>query len=150
MKEKRESPFSFRPTKRARQMTERLAKEGRLNRTINDFIESLGSDSAPILRMEIDDLTAEKKTALQRLNEIDAEISRKQSRLNTLVHSDFSMIEAQRSIIRAWAEQLDTLHGEMVFRSWITGPANQEMMERAGFHNEDQAVKWCRAQKVSK
>jgi hypothetical protein len=147
---KQKPPVSLRPSRKAQPIVDKLLKERRLNRTLNDFLESLGSDSVPILQMEIEE--AQERIA-QRAEENAKDlklINFNQGKINSLVHKDDAVINAQKEVLSHFHEitSKDRLRGEAYFRSWLTGPANIELMQRAGFNNDDQAVKWCKAQKV--
>ena len=141
---------SIRPTKRSEAVVKKLISEGRFNRMMNDILESMELDSPPILRIEIDELQEERAAHVSRIAVIDASIVSKQSKLNSYIHKEDAIIGAQKEILKMWMQTAkDGFRGESQFRNWLTGPANLELMSKAGFKNDDQAVVWCKAQKGS-
>lgn len=146
-------PISVRPNKGvAEYVANKLRAEGKFAGAFNDWLESLGDDSPALLKLEIDQALKKKADNESLIDDlvkqnkvIESGIAFKQSRLNSFIHRDANVDEAQKAILKMWKTAFkDTLRGEMEFRNWITGPANLELMTRAGFRNDDQVVLWCK------
>jgi hypothetical protein len=146
---KQNHPMSVRPSKgKAEQVAKRLLAEGRWNSTINDILESMADDSPAILQIEIKELNDKRTKLMLEVTEIDREIIDKRARLDSFIHRDESVIEAQTIILteykRIMKEGNSSLRAEYQFGQWISGPANLELMGKAGFKNEQDVIKWCK------
>jgi hypothetical protein len=147
------SPLSLRPNKGVPEyVAKKLKADGTLSEMFNCWLASLNDDSPALLKMQIDQgnkdlLRIDKEIAAltKEKTKVQEGIVFRQSRLNSFIHRNADVEEAQAAILKMWkATSKNTLKGETSFRNWITGPANLELMHRAGFKNDDQVVEWCK------
>ena len=148
--QKQHSPESIRPTKKAQVAVDRLKKEGKFNRTVNVFLESLVTDSPQILKVDLDDLYEKRKKMVQEFNNelarIDQDIVLTQSKLNAWIHKDADVIEGQKDLYSRFLDTVkkDPLKGTWSFQNWLDGWP--EIISKAGFKCPEEAIKWCKAQ----
>jgi hypothetical protein len=147
---KQRPPESYRPTDKAQIAVDRLKRNRKLNRTLNDFMESLVEESPQTIKIEIDDLKAKRKSLISeynvRLAEVDGEIDERQSKLNAWIHKDADAVEGQADLLKRYSEVVtkEPLKGIWQFQNWLEGWP--ELVKRAGFRNPEEAINWCKAQ----
>ena len=147
------SPLSLRPNKGVPEyVAKKLKADGTLSEMFNCWLASLNDESPALLKMQIDQgnkdlvrIDREIADLMKEKSRIQEGITCRQSQLNSFIHRNADVEESQKEILKMWKQtSKDGLRGETQFRNWISGPANLELMGRAGFKNDLQVVEWCK------